>query len=167
MTTNLTPLNVHTRASFVRPAVKETAMTTKIINQTMPYFPKRCVCIAGYLDNSDQFWKVNYHWDLLTFKIDEFLALKSVAANLLACARAIKSKLLTNCPNPRTGYRRDATVGTMRDTSTPEQVVQRHAILKQSKVDGHERLESGAAELVSEVSRQPLGTESAFPEDLH
>lgn len=135
MITTLKPLNVHTRSSFVRAAVKETATTTRIINQIMPYFPKQCLCIAGYLDNSDQFWKVNYHWDLLTFKIDEFLAQKSIPANLLACAQAIKGKLLTNCPNPKTGYRRDATVGATKDSSTPEQVIQRHAILKQSKLD--------------------------------
>jgi len=135
MTTALTPLKVHTRPSFVRSAVKETTTTTKIINQIMPYFPKQCICIAGYLDNSDQFWKVNYHWDLLTFKIDEFLALKSIPANLLACAQAIKNKLLTSPPDRRTGYRCDATVGATKDSSTPEQIIQRHTTLKQSKVD--------------------------------
>lgn len=135
MITALTPLKVHTRRSFVRSAVKEAAITTKIIDQIMPYFPKKCICIAGYLDTSDQFWKVNYHWDLLTFKIDEFLALKGIPANLVACGQAIKNKLLLNCPNPRTGYRLDATVGATKDISPPEQVVKRHAILKQSKID--------------------------------
>ncbi len=128
-------LNVHTRATFVRAAVKEIPLTTKIINDIMPYFPRVCLCIAGYLDNSDQYWKVNYHWDLLVFKIDQFLALKAIPANLLACAQAIRSALLANPPDPRTGYRTDATVGATKDRSKPEQIVKRHGILKQSKKD--------------------------------
>ena len=106
-----TKLNVHTRASFVRPAVKEIPVTTTIINSIIPYFPKDCICISGYLDNSDQYWKVNYHWDLLTFKIDEFLARPDIDAKFKGFATAIKGALLTNCPVPRLGYRTDKVVG--------------------------------------------------------
>ena len=128
-------LNAHTRSSFVRSAVKESAVTTKIINAILPYFPKACVCIAGHLDNSDQYWKVNYHWDLLVSKIDQFLLLASVPENLKACARAIRLKLMTNQPIPVTGYRNDKAVGATKDSSPAERIQARHAILKQSKKD--------------------------------
>jgi hypothetical protein len=128
-------LRAHTRASFVRHAVKETAVTTAIINAILPYFPKACICIAGHLDNGDQYWKVNYHWDLLVSKIDQFLALASVAENLKACARAIRLKLMTNQPVPVTGYRNDKAVGATKDSSPPQKIQARHGILKQSKKD--------------------------------
>ena len=135
MAATLNRLNVHTRASFVRPAVKENATTTRFINDVLPYFPKQCVCIAGFLDNGDQYWKVNYHWDLLVHMLDRFLVLKTLSALHRNCALAIKNQLLSNCPNPRTGYRTDATVGATKDLSDPEQIVKRHAILRQSKRD--------------------------------
>lgn len=133
--TNLKPVNAHTRATFVRPAVKEIALTTRIIDQIMPYYPLRCVCIAGYLDSSDQFWKVNYHWDLLVYKIDQFVALKTISEHHRNCAMAIKQALLKNAPDPQTGYRTDKTVGATKDKSDAEQIIKRHATLKQAKVD--------------------------------
>ncbi|MCI0363137.1 MAG: hypothetical protein L0Y44_06040 [Phycisphaerales bacterium] len=129
------PLNVHTRATFVRAGVKEIPLTTKTIDAVMPYFPKECKCISGYLDNSDQYWKVNYHWDLLVSKIDEFLALKDIPQNLKNAAQAIKTVLLRNAPTPRTGYKNDKSVGFTKDSSAPEKVVARHGTLKQSKKD--------------------------------
>lgn len=132
---SLPKLNAHTRATFVKPAVKETATTTQIINAIMPYYPKACVCIAGFLDNSDQYWKVNYHWDLLVSKIDQFLLLAGVPENLKSCGRAIRGALMTNAPNPISGYRNDQMVGFTKDTSPPERVQARHGILKQSKKD--------------------------------
>src|ERR1700736_5107095 len=128
-------LNVHTRATFVRDGVKEIEVTTKIIDAIMPYFPKACICIAGYLDTSDQYWKVNYHWDLLVSKIDEFRGLEGVSDKLKQCALAIKSILMTNPPSPLTGYKDDKTVGQTKDASTPEKIRTRHGLLKQSKVD--------------------------------
>src|SRR5687767_15309133 len=121
--TTLTALNVHQRATFVRPAVKEIPLTTKIIDQVMPYFPLDCICIAGYLDNSDQYWKVNYHWDLLVSKIDEFLALKTTADDLATKAKAIKTALMSNPPSPLTGYKKDATVGATKDVSPPDRII--------------------------------------------
>jgi len=134
MAPSLVKLNAHTRATFVRAAVKENAITTKLLATVMPYFPKRCQVISGYLDNGDQFWKVNYHWDYLVGKIDEFLA-STKDAKLAGAARAIKAVLERNVPNPRTGYRTDKTVGQTKDLSSADQVVQRYALVKQSKVD--------------------------------
>jgi hypothetical protein len=135
LVTTLKPLNVHTRATFVRAAVKEIALTTKIIDAVMPYYPKDCQCIGGYLDNSDQYWKVNYHFDLLISKIDELLASKAVAENFKGNARAIRGVLMANPPNPLSGYRNDKSVGATKDTSKPEKIVDRHTTLKQSKKD--------------------------------
>lgn len=131
----LKALNAHTRFTFVKAAVKEIPLTTKIIDAVMPYFPKECKCISGYLDTSDQFWKINYHWDLLVSKIDELLARKDVPDNLKKNAQAIKAVLLTNAPNPRTGYKDDKNVGDTKDLSTADEVTARHGLLKQSKKD--------------------------------
>jgi len=135
LVTTLKPFNVHTRATFVRTGVKEIPLTKKIIDAVMPYYPTACRCIAGYLDNSDQYWKVNYHWDLLLSKIDAFLALPTIPDNLKGFARAIRGVMMTNPPNPVTGYRNDKTVGATKDLSKPERIVARHAKLKQSKKD--------------------------------
>jgi hypothetical protein len=132
---SLAKVNVHTRASFVRAAVKEKSLTTQIINTILPYYPKECICIAGFLDTSDQYWKVNYHWDLLMSKIDEFLKSPMVAENFKVAARAIRNAMMTNPPNPLTGYRNDKAVGFTKDLSKPERIEARHKILKQSKKD--------------------------------
>jgi hypothetical protein len=129
------PLNVHTRASFVREGVKENAVTTQIIDKLYPYFPKECIVIAGFLNVSDQYWKVNYHWDLLMSKIDEFLAMKGIADPLLKAAKDIKSKLMTNPPDPLTGYKDDKTVGQTKDSSGTEKITARHGQMMQAKKD--------------------------------
>lgn len=128
-------LNAHTRATFVRPAVKEIAITTRLIDAVMPYFPRSCQVISGYLDNSDQYWKVNYHWDNLVYRISELAAMPAMDAKLVAAANAIKSVLNRNPPDPRTGYRTDQRVGQTKDQSTSEQIDQRYLLVKQSKKD--------------------------------
>ena len=67
MAEKIEPVNDHAWNTFVRPSVKfkHSPSTKALIERFMPYFPKRCVCIAGYLDDADQFWKVKYHWELL------------------------------------------------------------------------------------------------------
>ena len=135
LVTTLKPLSAHSRATFVRPGVKEIPLTTRIIDAVMPYYPKDCRCIAGYLDNSDQFWKVNYHWDLLMSKIDAFLAMATIPDNLKGFARAIRGVMMSNPPNPLSGYRNDKTVGATKDLSPLDRIVARHATLKQSKKD--------------------------------
>jgi hypothetical protein len=128
-------LDVHSRMTFVRSSVKVIPLTDKIIDAIMPYYPKDCLVIAGFLDSSDQFWKVNFHWDLLLSKIDDFLALKTVSDALKTAARAVRQRLMSNPPNPMRGYRTDKTVGATKDQSSHELVIKRHQILKQSKKD--------------------------------
>jgi hypothetical protein len=115
--------------------VKEIAVTTRIIDDIMPYFPKACQCIGAYLDCSDQYWKVNYHYDLLSYKIDQFIGISTVPQPLRTCAQAIKNALMANPPSPPTGYRNDKMVGQTKDRSTPDQIVKRHGTVKQAKVD--------------------------------
>lgn len=134
-TATITPLNVHTRATFVRHAVQEIDVTTKIIDAIMPYFPKACIVIAGYLDSEDQYWKVNYHFDLLVSKIDEFIAMTGPSEKLKTAAQAIKSVLMANPPKPPTGYKDDKKVGATKDVSSHEHIKERHTTLKQSKKD--------------------------------
>lgn len=134
-TAALEPLNVHTRPTFVRNTVKEIDVTTKTIDAIMPYFPKACIVIAGYLDNADQYWKVNYHFDLLVSKIDEFIAMTGPSEKLKTAAQAIKDVLMTNPPKPPKGYKDDKHVGDTKDISSEEHVRERHTILKQSKRD--------------------------------
>ena len=90
-------LNVHTRSTFVRSAVKEIPLTTAIIDAIVPYFPKSCILIAGYLDNADQFWKVNYHWEYLVSMIDASLK-KGMSEKHQKCAKAIRKILKANSP---------------------------------------------------------------------
>ncbi len=96
-------LNVHTRSTFVRAAVKEIPLTTAIIDAITPYFPKSCILIAGHLDSSDQFWKVNYHWEYLVSMIDTSLE-KGMSEKHQKCAKAIRKILKANSPVPKTGY---------------------------------------------------------------
>jgi hypothetical protein len=128
-------LNDNTRLTFVRAAVREIALTTKIINEIMPFLPKDCICIAGYLDDDAQFWKVNYHYDLLMSQLDKFQALPTTTAKFKGFARAIQATLLINPPVPSPGYKNDKTVGATRDSSTTEQIIKRHALVKQAKKD--------------------------------
>src|SRR6185503_16804163 len=94
-----------------------------------------CTVIGGYLDNSDQYWKINYHWDYLLDRVDQFLALKSITETQRVPARAIRAVLMTNSPNPARGYRKDPQVGMTKDQSPAELIVKRHALVKQSKKD--------------------------------
>ncbi len=128
-------VNVHSHKSFVAPAIKKNSLTSQIIESIMPYFPAECKCIAGYLDARDQYWKVNYHWDYLNWKINAFLNLPGVSSELKQCAQGVQNVLLSNAPNPMSGYRNDAEVGLTKDISSPDKIIARHAILKQSKKD--------------------------------
>ncbi len=135
MATELTELKQHTRQTFVKPAVKEIEITTQIIDAIFNYYPKECYCLAGYLDTSDQFWKVNYHFDLLVTKIDEFLEIKDLDQKYYNAAKAIENVLFQNTPIPLSGYMLDKQVGQTKDLSTNEQIIARHKLIKQSKID--------------------------------
>lgn len=154
-------INIHNRTTFIKPAVKEISLTREIINSIIPYFPTDCKCIAGYLDNGDQFWKVNYHWDVLNLKISEFLEMGGISPELKHCAQAIKNVLLSNSPNPITGYRTDTFVGMTKDISSPDKIIARHAILKQCKKD-FERVIIRAKIVNEATKRNPLRKEKSW-----
>lgn len=151
-------INVHSFSSFVRPAVKLVPKTKEIIDGIMPFFPAGSKCIAGYLDAKDQFWKVNYHWDNLFWHIDLFLKDGKMSPGLKDCAQAIKNVLLSNAPNPISGYRSDPSVGKTKDISSPEKIIARHAILKQCKKD-FERVLINSKIVHEETKRNPAKAE--------
>ena len=128
-------LNQHTRLSFTDPKVKENEITTEIIDLVFPFFPKDTKCISGFVDVRNQYWKVNYHWDILVARIDEFLAMTQIEGKLMSAARAIRQVLLTNPPNPITGYKDDKEMGVTLDVSASEIIEARHKSLLQSKKD--------------------------------
>jgi hypothetical protein len=131
----LPPLNVHTRKSFVRQGVKENAATKVILDTVFPYFPAECRCITGHLDYADQYWPVNYHWDALLQKIDRFLSISSIPAPLLGSARAIRAQLMSNTPDPVTGYCKDVSAGDTKDRSTNERMEARFVELRRAKLN--------------------------------
>jgi hypothetical protein len=120
-------------AEFVDPKVKTIPVTDKIIEAITPYFPKSCKVISGWLSDEDLYWKVNFHWDYLLEAIEhcETLAITELQKKTLA---AIKKALWTNAPNPARGYR-TSNVGEPKDASSHEEILKRHAIVKQAKID--------------------------------
>lgn len=134
-TASLKKLNAHAWATFVRPSVKTIPLTKQIIDAIMPYFPLKCKVIGGYLDSADQYWKVNYHWENLVTKIEDFRARAGVEEKHKAMALAVWKVLMSNPPLPERGYIKDKTVGATTDLSTHEKIDARHKLLKQSKQD--------------------------------
>ncbi|HEY3067070.1 MAG TPA: hypothetical protein VGL09_14860 [Methylomirabilota bacterium] len=126
MAFQLKRLDEHTWGTFVRPAVKlkTNPSTRAIIEGIMPYFPKDCHCIAGYLDDADQFWKVNYHWELLLRMMRRALKLDLQVQSRGQLERLIE-ELLTNPPNPDKGYADSAVVGEPHDKTSAAGIVKR------------------------------------------
>jgi peptidoglycan hydrolase-like protein with peptidoglycan-binding domain len=59
------------RTDHVDPRVRETAVTTRLIDDLVPHLAAmRAKIIAGFLSDADQFWKVNYHWEYLLQMVD-------------------------------------------------------------------------------------------------
>jgi hypothetical protein len=96
---------VHPSAkSFVDPRVRETKVTTEIINKIYGFFPLSSKLISGYLDEEQLYWKVNYHWEYSLEMIEhsEKLPLDDKFTKAL---HAIKNVLESNKPDPARGYR--------------------------------------------------------------
>lgn len=123
------------RNTFVRPGVKELANTTRIIDRIMPRFEGvRATVISGYLNDADLFWKVNYHWELLCWMLDEAIRLAS-GSGPRAKLEQIRSSLRACSPDPDSGYRESPTVGKPVDRSSQELFDRRYQAVKQAKVD--------------------------------
>jgi hypothetical protein len=133
--TSLKKVNLHAWATFVRPSVKTIPLTKQIIDAIMPYFPLKCKVIGGYLNSADQYWKVNYHWENLVTKIEDFRGRSDVEEKHKNMALAVWKVLMTNPPLPERGYIKDKNVGDTQDLSANEKIEARHKLLKQSKLD--------------------------------
>ncbi len=121
-----------TRTERVDPRVKETALTTGIIDELLPRLTDvRARVIAGFLSDADQFWKVNYHWEYLLQMVEHSLtlALKDDAKKEL---QGLRSSLIGCKPDPSSGYV-TSPIGKPEDRSSVEDARQRHQTLSSAK----------------------------------
>lgn len=120
------------RAERVDPRVQEIAVTTRIIDGLVPQFGNiRAKIIAGYLSDSDQFWKVNYHWEYLLQMVDHSLGLPIEAADTKEL-QTIRGTLMSCAPDPSTGYA-SSPVGKPEDRSSIDDAIKRYQLLKGAK----------------------------------
>lgn len=122
------PDNHHqNRTEFVRDSVQEISATSQIIDTIFPYFPKSSKVIGGFLDNSQQAWKINYHWEYMR---DLIIAAKGNGADseLDAVYNALGA-----VPPSGSGYRGDKNPGDTADSSTSEEIVARWRVIRAQK----------------------------------
>jgi hypothetical protein len=124
-------LEEHTWDTFVRPAVKfkHTPNTRKLIADILPYFPKKCHCIAGYLNDEDQFWKVNFHWELLVTMLHKAHSLGIRQNEVESLLKSMQS----NPPKPSSGYKDSKVVGEPHDSSSHDEITKRWRMMKSVK----------------------------------
>jgi hypothetical protein len=135
MGTGLKVYSVHTWQTFVRGSVllkPANPDSRALILTMMPYFPLSCMVIANYLNDADQFWKVNYHWELMSQRVDLAAKLKLGATSVQSLA-TIRRALDANPPDPLSGYVRSKTVGQPLDRSSAADIVKRWQQLRESK----------------------------------
>jgi hypothetical protein len=130
--TGLHTYDCHTWATFVSSGVNVTPATRTLIETIMPYYPSSCRCITGYQDEEGQFWKVNYHWDLIDHMLDKALAL-NLSAPFPSQLQALKQQLKTNAPVPKHGYMNSPTEGLPKDASSHDQIIKRWEMLAAAK----------------------------------
>lgn len=120
------------RARHVDPRVRETAVTTRIIDGLVPHLTGvRARVIAGFLSDSDQFWKVNYHWEYLLQMVVHSLTLP-LAGDDTKRLESLRSSLLGCKPDPSSGYTSGA-VGKPEDRTPMDDVRKRHQVLSSAK----------------------------------
>ncbi|MDH5324356.1 MAG: D-alanyl-D-alanine carboxypeptidase family protein [Gammaproteobacteria bacterium] len=134
MSTSATKLNVHSRAGFVRKSVEENDITKTVIDSIMPYFPKESLVIGGWVDDSKQYWKANFHWEYLLRHLDKAKEL-DIDAKYKKNIDSIRSSLLGNKPNPAEGYISSRVMGQPKDQSDKSAIIKRWKIVKQAKKD--------------------------------
>ncbi|PRY71230.1 hypothetical protein [Marivita geojedonensis] len=127
--------NEHTYQTFKRNTVETIPLTEGLIKDVMPYFPKYIKCIGGYVDDSKQFWKSNYHWEHLCSMIRRSIEENLLDDRLTTCAKAVLANLENNPPNPITGYLAAKAMGTPKDITPRDQQISRWKTLRQSKKD--------------------------------
>ena len=130
------------RVKFVDPRVKETGVTTKIIDALYPHFLNvRARVISGFLSDTDLFWKVNYHWEYLLQMVTHSLQLP-VADTFKKRLETIRSALLACRPDPASGYT-SSPIGKPEDRSSMDSLTRRHSILSQQKREFRKLIDEG------------------------
>lgn len=120
------------RAERVDPRVKETALTTRIIDDLVPRLTDvRARVIAGFLSDADQFWKVNYHWEYLLQMVEHSVTLP-LKDDEKKDLKGIRSILMGCKPDPTSGYA-TSPIGKPEDRSSVEDARQRHKTLSSAK----------------------------------
>jgi len=148
------------RAKYVDPRVKETGVTTRIIDKLIPHFANlRAKIISGYLSDSDLFWKVNYHWEYLLETVEHSLTLP-IEDNDKKNLQNIRSNLLSVKPNPGNGYTSGA-LGKPEDKSSIEEVTKRHKLLSSCKQSFKKIVESASLKQKSKKSGQTFDLAAA------
>ena len=131
------------RGEHVDPRVKETAVTTRLIDDLVPRLTDvRAKIIAGFLSDSDQFWKVNYHWEYLLRMVEHSLTLP-VENNERKTLENIRSALISCKPDPTSGYT-SSPIGKPEDRSSVEDANKRHKVLSNAKQSFSKVTESAA-----------------------
>ncbi|WP_169795339.1 peptidoglycan-binding domain-containing protein [Kribbia dieselivorans] len=120
------------RAERVDPRVQETAVTTRLIDHLIPRFGSlRAKIIGGFLSDSDQFWKVNYHWEYLLTMTEHSLTLSLDRADQTDLQN-LASSLRGCAPTPSCGYT-SSPVGKPVDNSSAEDALRRYQVLRSGK----------------------------------
>lgn len=149
-------LSMHSHATFLRPSVRMVPLTQAIVDAIMPFFPLSCKVIGGYLDEGDQYWKVNYHWENLVTRIETFRAMDEVDEKYKAMALHVWKVLMTVPPLPERGYLADKQVGATKDATPWDKIRERHKLLKQAKKDFRQILiAAGVVDAVQEKGNPP------------
>ena len=153
--------NRDARTKHVDPRVKETGTTARIIDDLVPRNLRnvRARIIAGHLSDSDQFWKVNYHWEYLLQMLDHCLTL-SIENNVKRDLQGVRSALVGCKPDPPSGYT-SGPVGKPEDRSSVEDAHKRHKVLASSKRSFAKITDSAALKSKSEKSGQSFDLAAA------
>lgn len=144
---------------FVDAKVQTIPVTDEIIRQIYTAFPTSAKVISGYLTSEQLYWKVTWHWDVLLEAVNHCSGLNIDKAYKDRLAR-IKASLLTNEPDPKTGYRKSTTPGLPKDLSSHEVIEARHALVKQGKLDLKAIITE--ADIYSKTTRDPTALMLAF-----
>jgi hypothetical protein len=129
------PTKHASRTTFVRkPQVQENATTSAIIDTIYPYYSKDDLVIGGLLNDSQQAWKVNWHWEYLQAVIHDLLK-HDVGTDRAAKFEAILANLASNPPDPASGYLDDAEPGETLDNSSEAVLLTRWSLVTQCKKD--------------------------------
>lgn len=120
------------RGDKVDPRVKETGVTTRILDALVPRLANtRAKVISGHLSDTDLFWKVNYHWEYLLDAVVHALTLP-IEETFKRDLGAIRGNLDACAPDPASGYL-TSPLGKPEDRSSMDELTRRHGILSSGK----------------------------------